>query len=346
MKVLFWVIVFSFQCALVSGFEVEKTRIVDDPIETYTEECTGVDSIECDVLRSLVVGDLIENLEMMERGSDNRNLYAAREAFEVPDIRVKIAALKVLGQKVDQVPDMVDAVGELLKTENLFLQYYAARFIQRSKQSQWTRLANQFLNNHASQVPDMDEFYAETAHPDLKEGQFQAFPNSTPSILLDIVKEKFQVAGFTCDASIDEVLAFYKNQTQGKLLTMEEALEFQSEQNMTFQNDYLSDPLFKDFERMTAELIKNPTQETAGRIEKKNIELKEKFNNLEMSPLYQLVPGGGFDEDLWKTAKLSYLDMKLHSPYRVIMVYFDALLGKTVVQLGWWTPNVVPAAAN
>ena len=346
MKALFWVIVFSLQCALASGFEVEKTRIVDDPTETYTAECTGVDSIECDVLRSVVVGDLIENLEMMERGSDNRNLYAAREAFEVPDIQVKIAALKVLGQKVEQVPDMVDAVGELLKTENLFLQYYAARFIQRSKPSQWTRLANQFFNNHASQVPNMDEFYAETTHPDLNEGQFQAFPNSTPAILLDIVKEKFQVAGFTCDAPVEDVVAFYKNQTQGKLLTMEEAQEFQSEQNMTFQNDYLNDPLFKDFERMTAEFIKNPTQETVERIEKKNNELKEKYNNLEMSPLYQLAPGGGFDADLWKAAKLFYLDMKLHSPYRVIIVYFDALLGKTVIKLGWWTPNAVSARGN
>lgn len=139
----------------------------------------------------------------------------------------------------------------------------------------------------------MDEFYAETIHPDLNEGQFQAFPNSTLSILLDIVKEKFQVAGFTCGAPVEEVVAFYKDQTRGKLLTMEEAQKFQSEQNMTFQNDYINDPLFEDFERMTAELIKNPTQETAERIEKKNNELKEKYNNMEMSPLYQLAPGGG-----------------------------------------------------
>jgi hypothetical protein len=167
--------------------------LTSDLSTAFVERCSDDDgaSLECEMLRSLVVIDVVMALEEIERSRDQRGAgeaLAALDLDEEPEILV--AALRVLGQFPD-TPGIAEKVLPLiLQSPWLMVQELAARVLQANPDPQLAAVGSLWSGNHGSlyadneysEYPGFPGHYSDMEFPEYPEAEWFSPADSDRSI--------------------------------------------------------------------------------------------------------------------------------------------------------------------
>src|SRR5688572_15144368 len=123
-----------------------------DPFSEYKARCPAAaePSLDCEWLRGLVVAELVETLEIIERSRDQRGVGGAVAALSVLDEPlVLIAACRVLG-KFPDTPEIAQKAPPLLDSPYLEVQRIAAQLLSRNPDAALVHIGEQWLANHGT----------------------------------------------------------------------------------------------------------------------------------------------------------------------------------------------------
>jgi len=158
-----------------------KSNLSTDLAISYEKKCPAVKeaSLECEILRSLVIAEVVLALEEIEQARDQRGAEEALLALDLADEpEVHIAAMRILGQFPETPGIAVKTLPLLLDSPWLAVQEMAANLLSRNPDPEYSALGSLWSGNHNGLYPE-DEYeeYPDFAphYPDMA---FPAYPNA------------------------------------------------------------------------------------------------------------------------------------------------------------------------
>lgn len=126
-----------------------------DPVRDYEARCLDEDeiSVDCELVRGLILAELLEDLEAIEYARDQRGVETALEALEIEDApEVQIAALRILGNFANQ-PGVTGQVLPLLLGPYPAVHELAALVLERTGDANAEALGRQWVELHGDWRP-------------------------------------------------------------------------------------------------------------------------------------------------------------------------------------------------
>ncbi len=328
-------------CGGVAAKSISTTAFeeIEDVEATYDSLCSDPDntSEECVLLRSQLYLAIVDELTIMEWANIEENIEVAIMALQLPDPEVKLHALMVLGKWASQ-PVVQEATRHYLFDPNVLIAYYAASIQTVSSEKGVSRLAKQFLLNHGSSVfNDLARLYAGSEHPDYAAHQLPKYGNSTPLILADVYQRDHRAAGFATTDPQDQVVAFYREATRIKELTLDQMVEKKMKWHESAPLDSIGhSPKFNEMMELNKKYQETLDQELIPRIQNLGKELEEAINEASDEALFKMLPMPDVASDpSLASAKYFLIKNKGMQPTEMVVVYFDSELAKTIIQLAW-----------
>jgi hypothetical protein len=267
--------------------------------------------------------EVVTLLEDLEQARDMRSLPVAESALESGDPVVLAAGLRLLGPFSDKSEPASARALPLLASPYLTTQRLAAAVLERSPR--YAPLANQYRAGHGSE-PELDPWAR--ALPVNLAGM--GFPPPYPKEASWAPADSQQSAGASTTDPVDTVLAHYERELGKKPI---EWAPFEA--SMAARTTKSFEDLGKQMQELQAEYVK--TQDP--KILEKMQELSKSF-------------GKGMDSSLSKApfpsaptntaAKVFVAEQDGDTPLRVVVVYPEPLVGRTVVMLAWSTSKYPP----
>jgi hypothetical protein len=267
--------------------------------------------------------EVVAVLEDLEQARDIRSVPVAESALDSGDPVVITAGLRLLGPFADKNEAAAARAVPLLTSSYLTTQELAATVLERSPKH--AGLAQQYRTGHGSE-PDLDP-WAKALPVDLAG---MGFPPPYLGATAYAPGDSMLSAAFATTDALDVVLAHYHKELGRdpiELTALEEKLSAKSTQSM--------DELMKQIQALQTEYTK--TQDP---------KLLEK-----MQELYKAATQGQ-ESSLSKvplplpptslTAKAFIAEADGETPVRVVVVYAEPLVGRTVVIQGWSAPKYPP----
>jgi|GEM_PF-5032267 len=311
---------------------------IDDVEATYDRLCAAPanTSEECGLLRSQLYLAIVDELTVMHWANIEENVDPALMALRLPDREVKLQALLVLGNWAVR-PEVQEATRPYLFDPHRLLAYYAARIQEKSPDKGVARLAKQFLRNHGGAVfHDLKRVYAGNEHPDYVARQLPKYGNSTPLVLADVYQREYRAAGFVTTDSLEQVLAFYRQATGQKELTPAQMNERRMQRQQAQQADLFNNPKLKEIQELTQQYQQTMDPGLIARVQELGKEIETALSEGADEGLFKLLPPPDLANDP-SFAGARYFPVKHQGtqPTEMVVVTYDPVLAKTVIQLAW-----------
>lgn len=316
-----------------SGFE---------PVKAYQEQCQAEEepSLECEWLRGLVVAEVVESLEAIQDSRDQRGVEEAVAALDIDDEpEVLVAACRVLGR----FPDTPGIDGKLtalvLQSPYLEVRRMAANVLERSSDAELAAMAGQWLQNHSSLQADnaYDEAPAVPAHYAVM--GFPAYPGAERYSPADSDRS---VGWSSADAP--SVVA----ERLGRMLGVEpidaNAWMQLTQQQMMKAYDSMDKGKMQEVQTLTEEYQKTQDPALIARIEKLQQQINapmEQFNRDSEKTPNEVVVATDYNQP----EQIHYFvaEEKAEHVARLVLVYPQSGLGRTVIQNAWDLRDYPPA---
>jgi hypothetical protein len=311
---------------------------IDDVEASYTSLCSDPanTSEECDLLKAQLYLTIVDELMLMERANIEENIEPAIMALRLPDRDVKLHALLVLGNWATR-PEVLEATRPYLFDSQPLLAYYAARIQEKSSEPGVVRLAKQFLHNHNGSVfKDLTRLYAVDEHPDYAAHQLPRYANSTPLFLADVHQPDHVAAGFATTDSPDQVVAYYRGVTGQQELTLRQMAEKRAKEQQAQQVDLINHPKLKEIQELSSKYQETLDPALIQRIQEVGKEVEAVFKGGADEGLYTMLPPEPASHPASASGRYFVLKRKTGGqPTEMVVVYFDPVLAKTIIQLAW-----------
>lgn len=154
-----------------------ESNLSTDLAIAYEKKCATMEdaSLECEILRSLVIAEVVLALEEIERARDQRGTEQALTALDFGDEpEILVAAMRILGQFPD-TPGIATKALPLLNSPWLAVQEMAANLLSRSPDPEYRALGSLWSENHHGLYAEVEDEYVE--YPDFSANYFDmGFP--------------------------------------------------------------------------------------------------------------------------------------------------------------------------
>jgi len=305
-----------------------------DPIEAYDAQCPTEEepSLGCEWLRGLVVAEVVESLDAIQDSRDQRGVAQAVAALDIDDEpEVLIAACRVLGH----FPDTPGIAGKLtalvLQSPFLEVRRMAANVLERSPDPGLAAMAGQWLQNHSA-LPAADVYDELPGLPAHYAGMgFAAYPGAERYSPADSDRS---VGWSSADAPA--VVA----ERLGKMLGVEpidsNAWIQRTQQQMMNAYDSMDRGKMQEVQQLTEEYLKTQDPALIARIEKLQQEINapmEQFNQDAEKTLDEVATPADFSQP--EHIYYFVAEEKAGHVARLVLVYPQSGLGRTVIQTAW-----------
>ncbi|HLF30937.1 MAG TPA: hypothetical protein VI566_07905 [Xanthomonadales bacterium] len=314
-----------------------------DPIIEYDSQCPAEDdnpSLECEWLRALAVADVVEALEQIERSRDQRGVEEAMAALDLSDEpEILVAACQVLGRFPD-TPGIAEKVTPLLlDSPYLEVQRMAAHLLSRTPEPALAAMGSQWLGNHNSapgddpyaELPGVPAHYWDMDFPDYQGAEWFTPADSDRSVGWISSDAAAEVA-----ARLSEILGV-------------PALDYQqwadrSQQQMLNAAQAIDQSKIAEAEKLMQEYLKSQ--------DPRLLETMQRLQEEAYAPLQRLSEGDPMKVDQVATPpsqsqydQVFYLIAEERDGHvaRLILVYRQAAIDRTVMQMAWDLRDYPPA---
>jgi len=137
-----------------------ESNLTNDLAIAYEKKCPKKKdaSLECEILRSLVIAEVVFALEEIEQARDQRGAEEALLALDLADEpEVHIAAMRILGQFPDTPGIAAKTLPLLLDSPWLAVQEMAANLLSRTPDPEYAAIGSLWNGNHSGLYPE-DEY--------------------------------------------------------------------------------------------------------------------------------------------------------------------------------------------
>jgi len=314
-----------------------------DPISEYDRRCpveSEDQSLECDWLHALVVVEVVEALEAIERARDQRGVVVAMDALDLPgEPEILVAACRILGQFPD-TPGIGDKLTPLLlDSPYLYVQQMAAEVLSRNSDPNLAGLGQRWVDNHRDlsagdpfdELPEVPAQYAQMGFPVVPEAERFTPADSDRSVGWRTTDSPAAVSDGIRSAVGSEPLDY---------LQWNELAQTQMMNIMTS----IDESKVAEVERLTGQYMEKPDPALLERIQKMQEEIYAPLQSMgedaDKAVANVLYPTGALDG-----AGVYYFVAEERSghPSRAILVYPLAGMGLTAVQMAWDLRDYPPA---
>jgi hypothetical protein len=305
-----------------------------DPIKAYDAQCTAEEepSLECEWLRGLVVADVVQSLDAIQDSRDRRGVAEAVAALDIDDEpEVLIAACRVLGHFPD-TPGSADKLTALvLQSPFLEVRRMAANVLERSPDPGLAAMAGQWLQNHSllqtddvyDELPGVSTHYAGMGFP--------AYPGAERYSPADSDRS----VGWS-SADTPSVVA----ERLGKMLgvTPIDSNDWiqRTQQQMMNAYDAMDRGKMDEVQQLTEEYVKTQDPALIARIETLQQEINapmKQFSQDAEKTLDKVVTPADFSQP--ENIYYFVAEEKAGHVARLVLVYPQSGLGRTVIQTAW-----------
>jgi len=308
---------------------VAPTR--DDLLRDYEAQCSTEDesSLDCEWLRSLVVAEVVEELEAIERSRDQRGVELAMTALGVLDEpEILIASGRILGEFVD-TPGLGEKVMPLLGSPYLEVQRIASDLLGRVPNSVLNSLSYEWSANHGGAPHlgpydeiDLPEHYAGMAFPEYPGAERYGLADSDRSI------------GWSSPDPAATVASRLGQAIGAEVTTAQQWSERVTQQAMNAAQSMFDPAKMQEIQKLMEEYMKTQDQALIQRVEKLNQEMTAKAEAVapEKGVEYVATPSGSavYDQVFYLIA-----EEKAGRVARLILVYRQPVVERTVIQMAW-----------
>jgi hypothetical protein len=294
--------------------------------DDYKKQCAGqaTPSRDCQILRSLTVGEVVVALGMMERAKDQRGTTHALAALDLVDEpAVVVAAGRVLGGFPD-TPGIAAKVQPLVNSRFLEVQRVAAELLKAGPDQGLGEVGGLWLQNHASlpgktdydEYPDFPAHYASLGFPKYPKAEWFSPADTDRSI------------GWSTTESAEVVTRWFSDALKNPALGVEQWLAERSAGFNPFDPSKMA-----RMQQLMAKALKGDAAARAE-IEKLQKELDAQSQNADRAAKQSvadiLPPSTSMAAARWIVAQ-----RKDGRVSRVVLVYPLQGLKRTVIQLAW-----------
>ncbi|MGB7934922.1 MAG: hypothetical protein WCH04_22435 [Gammaproteobacteria bacterium] len=306
-----------------------------DPIKEYDAQCSVEDddqSLECDWLHALVVADVVEALEEIERSRDKRGVDEALAALSLDDEpEILIAACRILGRFPD-TPGIAEKVKPLLLDSPYFeVQKISALVFRGNPDQELAAIAGQWLTNHEDQTMEdpYDELPGIPVH--FATMEFPVYPGAVRYAPADSDRS---VGWWTPDSpsavtsrlgealGVEVINRFQWNErTQQQMMNALKSID----QSKIDEIEKLSEEYIKTQDPKIIERMDSLQKEIAGPMQQMSDDAGKSVDDV-------IMPPGSLESE-----QVYYLvaEEKAGHIARVIVVYRQPAIKRTVIQMAW-----------
>ncbi len=306
-----------------------------EAISEYDQKCpveNDDQSLECDWLHALVVAEVVDALEGIERARDRRGVQVALEAVDLlEEPEILVAACRVLGQFADSPGIAGKLTPLLLDSPYIEVQSMAANVLARNPDQNLAGLAQQWLTHHgSSNSSDPFKLMPEvpTHYPDMGFTEYPGLQRFTP------VDSDRSVGWWTPDEP-GQVVAAIRSALNVAPLNYQQWIERGQQQLMNAMAS-IDQSKIKEAERLMEKYLANPDPALMERIQLLQSEayapmqeLQEGSDNV-LTNVVSPPTGAGMDSLYYFIA-----EERPGRVSRVILVYQQPGMGRTVLQMAW-----------
>ncbi len=332
-----FIAIFSISAVSAKSIQIVSPTEIDDVEESFIQECSdNNNSIECGCLRSQLMLELSDQLQLLERQKDIENIDLALKSLAVSDRSVQFHALVVLGPWASQ-NGVDDHVYPFLTSEIPLLENYAAKILRYSNNSKYVQLAEQYLNGHTVSNPQNTEsqflYSSFNISDDFKE-QFSLYPSSKHFSVADYDTRDFVGIGFISNNPISQILSFYDQSTNVVALNIQDKEKQWAELYTAGEQTVFFGPIAKQIQELQKKFEETQDLSLIPQIEKLANEFEVLSQTLLTPGLYAINPPNRDDNNsLVESARWYFLKPVNDRPSKLVFIYFDPLLQQTVIQL-------------
>lgn len=323
------------------------TPVDSRPLFTeYRAQCgPEVVSIECAAMRGIIRARVVDALEGLESGRDQRSLDSALAAVSLGDQEpdIKQAALRLLRLFPDD-RRVTPAVGRLLEDPHPVLQQMAATFLEDGNDSTWQVVAQQW-NEGRSSLPRAQYLSETRLPPDLGGAGFTPYPGATHFSPADADR----AVGWRTSDPVDRVTKFYAAAAHTKAL---DGRGWESERQRVGapQSQFRAalSPEQAEIQRLASEYQRTHKIALVRRMQKLALAAARNARNPQtpVAPprvmraseagLYTIqTPPGDPGSNAWRTVRVVPLEVRADKSIRAAVIYREDAIGATVIQLLW-----------
>ena len=323
-----------------------ESNLSTDLAVTYRGKCAPArdPSLECEILRSLLIADVVMALEEIEQARDQRGTEEALAALDIDDEpEIQIAAMRILGQFPDTPGIAGKALPLLLDSQWLAVQDMAADLLSRNPDPKYKALGSLWSGSHSGlyaedayeTYPDFASSYSDLGFPEYPYAEWFSPGDSDRSV------------GWWTDDDPAEVTKWLNDELDVEPLSYQQWAERISAQSMAvFQS---IDPAKQaELERLMAEYMKTQNMALVERMQKLQEEMSAPMEDArktsEMGVDAIALPSIA---DIFETARYFVAEERDGHVARLIIMYPLPGLERTVIQEAWNLldyPSAWPAA--
>jgi hypothetical protein len=302
-------------------------------VAEYDAKCPAVaePSFECELLRSAVVAEVVVGLEDLESSGDQRAVPFALRALDVDDEpAIQVAAVRILGQFPDDPGIKEKAVALLLESPYYQVEEMAAHLLDRAGDPRSAPLGGQWANNHNG--PPARSSYDEIGFPEhydaMKFPEYPGMARFTPG------DSDRSVSWWTTDPPA----AVVKKLEQTLGVKSIAYAEWSERQQARMAKAMEIDPAKQEeMEKLTEEFGRTQDMKVLTRLQTLQQEIyapMQKMGDAAVTAVDTMllppVPAEQFGEN-----RLLVAEEKGGHAARVVLVYRQPLLDRTILQMTW-----------
>ncbi len=312
-----------------------------EPVREYSDRCPPSEelSLDCEWLRSLIVADVVEILEVFERSRDRRGAEKAMMALDVLDEpEILIAAGRVMGQFPD-TPGLAEKAYPLFDSPYLEVQRIGADLLGRLANTALSPMGNQWSTNHSG-VPAMGP-YDELELPEHYAGMgFPEYPGVKRYAPADSDRS---IAWWTTDPPATVTSRLAESMGVQPIDYQAWATRIQAQQ-MKLAQAMMDPKKMAEIQKLTEQYMKSQDPKIMERAQKLSEEMAAPMERSAADAEKALdrvaYPSGSTNVD-----EVSYLiaEEKDGRVARLVLVYPEAAVKRTVIQMSWNLRDYPPA---
>jgi len=307
-------------------------------------ECSGVVSVRCEAMRGILRARMVDALEGLESGQDQRSLDAALAAVALGEDELDVRSAAVLVLRLFPSDQRVSrALGTLLLDPHPQLQEMAASVLDSASDPAWVRVAGQWTRGNRA-LPRA-RFLVETRQPpDLAPAGFVPYPGATPFPPADADR----AVGLRTNDPVDRVTKFYAAAARTKALDGAAWLRELDRVGAPSAPGAGQDPEQAEMQRLSAEYARTRKAALVRRMQKLAMAAMRRaqrglpppaprpvLSDAEAGVYLLATPPGDPGSDPWRTVRVVPLEKRGDRTVRAAVVYREEAIRSTVVQLVW-----------
>ncbi len=307
-------------------------------------ECNGVVSVTCEALRGIVRARVVDALEGLESGQDQRSLETALGVLTLGEEEVDVRRAAVLILRLSPQDRRVPpALGALLSDPHPVLQHMAATVLEDTSNSTWSRVGAQWTAGNGT-LPRASYLFQTRQPPDVAPAGFVPYPGATRFPPADADR----AVGMRTNDPVDRVTKFYASPSRTKALDGAAWLRELDRVGAPNAPGAGMSPEQAEVQRLAAEYSRTHKMALVRRMQKLAMEAARRAQRgIQASAprpvlrpaeagIYGIAtPPGDSSSDPWRTVRVVPLETRADRTVRAAVVYREEAIRATVVQLVW-----------